>query len=82
LGAIIFLCGYIVALFCFSYAGQRLKDESLSVSDVLYKLDWYRITAYEQKNILYMTARSQYPLILDASPIGNYGYPLFLMVCI
>nr|CAI5825222.1 unnamed protein product [Callosobruchus analis] len=82
LGAIIFLCGYMVALFCFSYAGQRLKDESVSICDVLYKLKWYRITAYEQRNVLYMTVRSQYPLILDATPLGSYGYPLFLMVSI
>ncbi|XP_023017287.2 odorant receptor 4-like [Leptinotarsa decemlineata] len=79
-GAAIFLFGYIVSLFLLCYAGQRITNESLSVAEVIYQSKWYEANTQMKKSILFSLARCQIPLTLDAWPLGNFCFPLFMMI--
>nr|QUP79572.1 odorant receptor 12 [Monochamus saltuarius] len=80
LGALIFLVGYVIALFSLCRAGQRLMDETQSVSDAAYNSKWYNADPKTTKNLVFIIARSQEPEVLDALPLGSFSYPLFLLI--
>nr|QNH68040.1 odorant receptor 14 [Apriona germarii] len=80
LGALLYLLGYVVALFLPCHAGQRLLDETLSVSDAVYESKWYDCDVRTMKDILFIIARCQNPQYLDALPLGSFNYPLFLLI--
>ncbi|KAJ8917495.1 hypothetical protein NQ315_005544 [Exocentrus adspersus] len=74
-----FLSGYIVGLFLVCHGGQLIIDETLSVSDALYELNWYEADVNIAKDILFMVNRAQKPATSDGILIGAVNYPLFLL---
>ncbi|VEN63784.1 unnamed protein product [Callosobruchus maculatus] len=67
-------------MFMICHAGQKIRDESLSVADSIYFSDWYRGTIQQRKDIAFMMFRSQKPIFFDALPFGTLNYPLFVMI--
>ncbi|CAH1963363.1 unnamed protein product [Acanthoscelides obtectus] len=79
LGASVFLAGWVIAMFVICHAGQKIRDESLSVTDAIYFSDWHRGTVEQKKDIAFMMFRSQKAIFFDALPFGSLNYPLFMM---
>ncbi|CAH1117470.1 unnamed protein product, partial [Phaedon cochleariae] len=77
---VVYLIGFVVALFLLCYSGQRLLEESLTVGDVAYETEWYTGTSKMAKLMQVIIARSQTPVTLAASPCGIYSIPLFVMI--
>ncbi|KAJ8950581.1 hypothetical protein NQ314_007845 [Rhamnusium bicolor] len=55
-------------------------DETLSISEAIYDAQWYIVDAYTMKDIRFMLARSQIPVVFEALPLGSFNYPLFLAI--
>nr|QHN69155.1 odorant receptor 24 [Sirex nitobei] len=56
----------IVTLFGYCFVGECLINESVSLSDYLYSLDWYDIPTRHSKLLLTCISRAQSPLVLTA----------------
>ncbi|CAH1131764.1 unnamed protein product [Ceutorhynchus assimilis] len=79
--AISFIGGYVAASFLLCYAGQRLIDESLDVTDYVYDSRWYEMDAKTKRVLVFVLKRCQKPITLAAVPsMGSAGYILFFIM--
>ncbi|KAJ3620033.1 hypothetical protein MTP99_004027 [Tenebrio molitor] len=71
------LCGwfFIIGLSC--HAGQKLINESFSVSQTLYFLDWYEYDSQLKSYIKIIMVRSQKELSITAGILNQYSYQFF-----
>ncbi|XP_068901725.1 odorant receptor 30a-like [Tenebrio molitor] len=71
------LCGwfFIIGLSC--HAGQKLINESFSVSQTLYFLDWYEYESQLKYYIKIIMVRSQKELSITAGILNQYSYQFF-----
>ncbi|KAG5866947.1 hypothetical protein JTB14_026250 [Gonioctena quinquepunctata] len=79
-GALCELIGWLMSLFLLCDAGQKITDSTLSVSEAVYKMEWYSTDIQTMKDILFILMRSQKPMYLDALPLGILNYTLYLML--
>nr|UTN00951.1 odorant receptor [Semanotus bifasciatus] len=79
-GAMLYLVGYFWALFFICHAGQRIRDEIMSIGDAAYNSQWYATDVKTMKNIRFVIARSQIQFHYEAIPMGVLDYPLFLAI--
>ncbi|CAG9862686.1 unnamed protein product [Phyllotreta striolata] len=77
-GAAIYLGGYIMSIFLLSHAGQRLCDESLSISEAVFDSKWNEASNEMRKDLAFMIARSHEPLTISSLPLGTFNYDLFV----
>ncbi|XP_018579026.2 odorant receptor 13a-like [Anoplophora glabripennis] len=80
IAGISYLLEYVFALFLLCHGGQRLLDETLSVADVIYDTKWYDGDVQIMRDIRFILARSQIPVMIGALPLGCMNYALFLMI--
>ncbi|CAH1108594.1 unnamed protein product [Psylliodes chrysocephalus] len=78
LGAAIYLGGYVMSIFCLSHAGQRVWDESMSISDAIYDSNWHTGSDEMRKDLAFMLQRSQEPMTISSLPLGTFNYALFI----
>ncbi|KAJ8950578.1 hypothetical protein NQ314_007842 [Rhamnusium bicolor] len=63
----------------FGFTGNYLLN-TLSMSEAIYDAQWYKADVNTMKDIRFMLARSQIPIVFEALPLGNFNYPLFLAI--
>ncbi|KAJ3620080.1 hypothetical protein MTP99_004073 [Tenebrio molitor] len=78
--AVIHLLGWLVTLGLLSNSGQTLIDESTSISQVLYSLNWYEYDVKLNFYIRIMMLRSQTPLGVKAGIFYVYSFEFLLAI--
>ncbi|KAJ3620075.1 hypothetical protein MTP99_004069 [Tenebrio molitor] len=78
--AVIHLLGWLVTLSLLSSSGQNLIDQSTSISQVLYSLNWYEYDAELNFYIRMMMLRSQKPLGVKAGIFYVYSFEFLLTI--
>ncbi|KAJ8917513.1 hypothetical protein NQ315_005562 [Exocentrus adspersus] len=80
ISAFMFLATWMFALFAFCHAGQRIKDETLSVGDALWDSKWFNADARTMRDVHIILMRCQKPIYYEALPLGIIDYPFYYMI--
>lgn len=79
--AVTFILGYVTTIFMVCHGGQKLINQSLTLADQVYWMEWYEQKPKIRKDLRFVLARCQKPLGLVGPPsMGFAGYSLFLIV--
>ncbi|KAJ8939192.1 hypothetical protein NQ318_012428 [Aromia moschata] len=78
-GAVMHFFGYIVLVFILCYSGQRMMQETAAIRDFLYALEWYQCEPELIRDLKFILARCQIPIVIEALPLGTLNYEFFLV---
>ncbi|XP_023310132.1 odorant receptor Or2-like [Anoplophora glabripennis] len=80
IGSFILLIAWLIAVFSYCHAGQRIKDKSMSIGNALYESKWYNADNETMKDVQFILMRCQKPICYEAIPLGIIDYPFYFMM--
>ncbi|KAJ8920175.1 hypothetical protein NQ315_011836 [Exocentrus adspersus] len=80
LGAICLFIGWFVSMVMVCFSGQRLREESVSIGDAIYKSDWLTLNKDLERDLVLVLMRCQKPVFLRSGPFGYMSYATILTV--
>nr|UTN00954.1 odorant receptor [Semanotus bifasciatus] len=78
--SVAYFVAYVAALFYICHSGQRVADETHSLGYALYESKWHEADAKIMRDVVLVLCRCRKPGTLEALPLGDLNYPLFLMI--
>ncbi|XP_039289479.1 uncharacterized protein LOC120352534 [Nilaparvata lugens] len=70
----------LLHIFCFTYCGSMLIDESSNVREMLYSVHWYSFNSNQKKILNIFQVQTESTFMLSASGIYNINLNMFLQI--
>ncbi|XP_030760808.1 odorant receptor 85b-like [Sitophilus oryzae] len=79
IGALVYMGGFVTAVYMMCLTGQIIKDETLKVDNIVFNLNWYTDLNLAKDMVLIMR-RSQKPVNLRSFLFGVFDYQLLVVI--
>ncbi|XP_030748219.1 odorant receptor 49b-like [Sitophilus oryzae] len=68
--AFLFICMLVCQIFIFAWTANEIKEQSIALSDYIYKSPWYNSSEEVKKLLAIMMIRAQKPLVVTLGPFS------------